>query len=81
MGMPAQNPGETIGIIGIVLNFLGINVGGIICGVISRNKSREVGASTTLGTVSLVWGIIGTALAFIAVSIFIILIIIGAANS
>lgn len=78
---PIENPGQTLGIIGLVLNFIGISIGGIILGIMSRNKSRAVNMSTTLGTVSLVWGIIATALAIIGATLFIILVIIGAAAS
>lgn len=76
-----QNPGETAGIIGIVLNFLGIRIGGIIAGVISRNKSREVGAPTTLGTVSLVWGLVVTGLAVLTGLVLLIIFIIAAASA
>lgn len=67
-GQPAQpgvyreNPGQNYGIIGLILNAVGVNIGGIILGIMSRNESRKVGMSTTIGTVSLVWGIIATAL-------------------
>ncbi|NCU38334.1 hypothetical protein EOL96_04740 [Candidatus Saccharibacteria bacterium] len=60
--MPTENPGQTLGIIGIVCNVVGISIGGIILGVMSRNKSKQYGMSTTLGTVSLVWGIVSTVL-------------------
>lgn len=59
-GVPVENPGQTLGIIGLVCNFLGVGLGGIILGVMSRNKSKQYNMSTTLGTVSLVWGIIIT---------------------
>lgn len=55
-----EDPGQTLGIIGIVLNAMGIGPGGIIFGVMSRNKSKDAGFSTTLGTVSMVWGIVST---------------------
>lgn len=77
---PVQNPGETTGIIGLVLNFAGINVGGIILGAISRSKSKSAGASTVLGTVSLVWGIIGTAIGFLVITFFIIAVMLAAAS-
>ena len=62
-----------MGIIGCIPNFLGICIGGIILGIISRNKSKEAGMPTTWGTVSLVWGIIGTVLGFISIIVFIII--------
>ena len=64
-----------MGVIGCVLNLLGICIGGIILGVISRSKSNEAGMSTTWGTVSLVWGIIGTVLGFIIGLIILIVIL------
>lgn len=74
-GVPMENPGQTLGIIGLVLNFLGINLGGIILGIMSRNKSKQYGMSTTLGTVSLVWGIIGMVLGFFLIVFWVILIV------
>ena len=70
-----ENPGQNLGIIGIILNVLGIGLGGLILGILSRNKSREAGMSTTIGTVSLVWGIIEVVIGFIAGIIFIIAIL------
>ena len=55
-----DNPGETLGVIGCVLNFFGISIGGILLGIISRNKSKEAGMSTTWGSVSLGWCIFGS---------------------
>ena len=76
----AENPGQTLGIVGLVLNFLGITIGGIILGVMSRNKSRAAGMSTTLGTVSMVWGIVATALAVVGFIFFFFVVILAAAN-
>jgi hypothetical protein len=77
---PVENPGQTLGIIGLVLNFIGISIGGIILGVMSRNKSKSVNMSTTLGTVSLVWGIIATAFAILGIILFTIIIVIAIAS-
>ena len=76
----AENPGQTLGIIGLVLNILGIGIGGIILGAMSRMKSKQVGMSPLLGTISLVWGIVLTALVTLWV-IFMVFIFIVAANS
>lgn len=78
--MYAQNPGDTLGIIGLVLNFFGINIGGIILGVMSRNKSKEAGFPTTLGTVSMIWGIVGTVLGFLAVVFFVLMFVLAATS-
>lgn len=77
----AENPGQTLGIVGIILNFFGIGLGGIILGVMSRSKSKAVGASTTLGTVSLVWGIIATVLTLLWVIFMIVMFVIAAVAS
>lgn len=61
----AENPGQALGIISIILSFVGFSLIGLILGAISRNKSKAVGAPTTLGTVGLVLGIV-----FTAISIF-----------
>ncbi len=58
--IPAENPGQTLGIISIVLDIIGFSVIGIILGVISRKKSKAAGQSTTLGTIGMVLGIIFT---------------------
>lgn len=79
-GHPAgyvENPGQTLGIVGIVLNAVGVNIGGIILGVMSRNKSKEVGMSTTLGVVSLVWGIVGTVLGLLAIVFWVLIMMFG----
>lgn len=77
---PQENPGQLLGIIGIIVSVvLGIGLGGIILGVISRNKSKAVNMPTTLGTISLVIGIVQTVIAFIVI-IFIVIVTIAAAN-
>lgn len=58
----SENPGQVLGIISIVLDLVGFAVLGIILGVISRNKSKEAGQSTTLGTVGMWLGIAVVAL-------------------
>lgn len=80
-GVPMENPGQTLGIVGLVCNFLGVGIAGIVLGVMSRNKSKQVGMSTTLGTISLVWGIVETVFVTLWVIVMVLAIIFGAANS
>ncbi len=69
----AENPGQTMGIISIVLTFLGLGFVGIILGIISRNKSKQANAPTTLGTIGLVFGIVSTVFSLlITIAIFIV---------
>lgn len=63
--IPAENPGQTLGIISIVLDIVGFSVIGIVLGVISRKKSKAAGQSTTLGTIGMVLGIIFTVIGFL----------------
>lgn len=79
-GYAYENPGQNIGIIGIILNVLGIGLGGLILGILSRNKSREAGMSTTIGTVSLVWGIVEVVFGAIALLILIAVVVIAAVD-
>mgnify|MGYP000846821639 FL=1 len=57
-----DNPGKALGMISIVLAVLGLGIIGVIFGVLSRNKSKKVGASTTLGTIGIVLSIVLTVL-------------------
>ena len=75
-----ENPGQTLGIIGLILNFLGVGIGGIVLGVMSRNKSKQVGMSTVLGTISLVWGIILTVLVVLWIIAMIFLFLLAATS-
>lgn len=61
--IPTHNPGETLGIISIIMTVpLGLSLVGLILGILSRKRSQEAGASTTLGSVGIVLGAIGTIL-------------------
>jgi hypothetical protein len=60
-----ENPGQLFGILSVVFSLIGLAVVGIVMGVLSRNKSKAVGAPTTLGTVGLVMSIIFTILGLI----------------
>ena len=76
-----ENPGQLFGILSIVLTFLGISIVGIVLGVISRKKSKEVGASTTLGTIGLVFGIVTTVLgALVFIGILVSIVLVGTNN-
>jgi len=69
--VPGENPGQTLGIISIVLSFIGLSVIGIILGIVSRKKSKAVGASATLGTIGMIVGIVFTVIGFIVTAILV----------
>ena len=62
-----ENPGQTLGIVGVVLNFFLIHIAGIILGILSISKSKKASAPTALGWVSLIWGIVGTVVTLLLV--------------
>ena len=56
----AQDPGNTLAIVSLVLFILGLPLIGIILAIVSKNKTRKAGLpSATLATVSLILNIIG----------------------
>jgi len=75
-----ENPGQTLGIVSIVMSVIGLSVVGIILGVVSRKKSKAVGASSTLGTVGMVVGIVLTALSLLVFLPLFIIFFLAAAN-
>ncbi len=51
--MPPINPGQTMGIMGIMFAFIGLGPIGIIFSIIGTSQSAKVGASTTMGIVGI----------------------------
>jgi len=66
-----EDPGHTLGIISIVLSFFGLSLIGIILGVVSRKKSKAVGAAGTLGTIGMILGIVFTVIGVIAIGVLV----------
>ncbi|PWB97927.1 hypothetical protein [Homoserinimonas hongtaonis] len=56
-----KDPGKVLGIVGIVLS-LALGLIGVALGIVSYKKSRAVGFAGTLGTVSIIVGVITTVL-------------------
>ena len=68
--MPLVNPGQTMGIMGILFAFLGLGPIGVIFSIIATHQSARAGASTTLG-------IFGIALNIVAAITLLFLVVIG----
>lgn len=72
---PGENPGRTMGIVGLVLSFLGcLSIVGIILSIVALNKSKKAGygngvavAGIIVGAVVLIGTIIGSIVLFSAV--------------
>lgn len=76
----AENPGQVLGIISIVLNFFCLSIVSIVLGIISRNKSKAANMPATLGTIGLIMGIVFTVIG-ILVSAFFVLITVAAVDN
>ncbi len=69
---PGENPGKTMGIIGLVLSFLGcLSVVGIILSIVALNRSKKAGygngvavAGIVVGAIVLIGTIVGSILLF-----------------
>lgn len=77
-GAPAQDPGQTMGILALVFAFVCAPVG-IILGFIARKKSREAGfADNALGKWGFILGIVFVCLWVLYIILMIVLAVIAA---
>lgn len=61
-----EDPGKTMGIIGLILSFLGcLSPVGLIISIMARSKSKKAGHQNTLATVGIVVGLIVTVITII----------------
>ena len=68
--MPPINPGQTNGIIGMILPFVGLSPIGLVFSIISTLQSGKANTSRTLGIIGIVFNAVG-----IVVSLFFLLVI------
>jgi hypothetical protein len=70
---PAAVPGKTLGIVGLILAFIGpVSLIGLIISIVARSQSKKAGFSNTPATVGIVIGIlvlIGTIITFVVLGI------------
>ncbi|MHA7304664.1 DUF4190 domain-containing protein [Arthrobacter sp. TMN-49] len=75
-GAPAEDPGKTLGIIGLVLCFV-FALAGLIVSIIAKKKSTEAGFTNTPANVGVILGwiftILGTLVAIFYVIAFVVL--------
>ncbi|MFJ2519840.1 DUF4190 domain-containing protein [Cellulosimicrobium cellulans] len=73
---PAQDPGKTMGIVGLVLSFLGcLSIGGLIVSIIAYNKSKKAGYKNGIALAGIIVG------AIVLVISIVVAIIIGVTTS
>lgn len=68
-----ENPGQILGIVGIISAFFIAPVA-IVLGILSRNKSKQAGHPTTLGTTALILGIVFTVLGILVAILWTVII-------
>ena len=78
-GAPVEDPGKTLGIVGVILAFV-VSVAGIIVSAIARKKSREAGFDNQLAKWGLILSIIFTAVGTLYV-VFVIVVAIAAIST
>jgi len=63
-GAPAQDPGKTLGIVGLVLSFLGcLSIVGLVLSIVALNKSKKAGYKNGVAVAGIIVGalvLIGT---------------------
>ncbi len=64
-GPPAEDPGKTLGIVGLVLAILVCGPVGAIVSYLGWSKSKAAGFSNTVGLIGLIWGCLGTVIGII----------------
>src|SRR4051812_23517131 len=74
-GAPAEDPGKTLGIIGLVLCFV-VSLAGLIVSIIAKKKSEAAGfTNNTPAKVGVILGWIFTILGLIGIIVYIIAIV------
>lgn len=73
-GAPAEDPGKTLGIIGLVLCFV-FSIAGLVVSIIAKKKSEAAGFTNTPAKVGVILGWIFTILGIIGLIIYVILIV------
>lgn len=80
-GQPmVSNPGDALGIVGIVLAFIGFSLVGIFLSIFSYKKSKEANMPTTLGTVGIVFNAIFLVLGLLVIGFYIMIFIVAASS-
>ncbi len=66
-GAPANDPGKTMGIIALVLPFVGFSLVGLVLGIIAKVKSKKAGFKNTPALIAIIVSIVVTIASIIAI--------------
>ena len=69
---PAQDPGKTLGIVGFVFAFIGLQVIGLILSIIGYRKSKKVGIKNSLALAGIIVNAVILTLAAILIPLLIV---------
>lgn len=72
-GAPVEDPGKTLGIVGLVLAFV-FSIAGIVVSAIARKQSREAGFDNQLAKWGLILSIVFTALGVLGIILWFVVI-------
>lgn len=78
--LPADYPGKTLGLVGLILAIVAPLIG-LILSIVARKQSKEAGFPNQLAKIGVIIGAILTALYVIGIIIYIIFIVAVVANS
>jgi heme/copper-type cytochrome/quinol oxidase subunit 2 len=70
-GQPAEDPGKTLGIVGLVLSFFTAIIG-LIISIVALRKSKKAGFKNTPALIGIIVGILSTIVAIIIAAVSII---------
>ncbi len=71
-GAPASDPGKTMGIIALVLPFVGFSLVGLVLGIIAKIKSKKAGFKNTPALIAIIIGSVITIGSIIAIIVAIL---------
>ncbi|MFZ1300963.1 MAG: DUF4190 domain-containing protein [Candidatus Microsaccharimonas sp.] len=66
----AQDPGKTLGIVGFIFAFIGLQLVGLILSILGFNKSKKAGHKNTLAFAGIILNAIGIVTALIVIPFF-----------
>ncbi|MCQ9164715.1 MULTISPECIES: DUF4190 domain-containing protein [unclassified Arthrobacter] len=73
-GPPMEDPGKTLGIVGLVLCFV-VSLAGLIVSIIAKRKSAAAGFTNTPANVGVILGWIFTIIGFVVMVFYIIAVV------
>ena len=62
---PAQDPGRTLGIVGLILSIIGCSLIGLILGIVAYRQSSQVGIKNNIALAAIIVGVIWIVLGLI----------------